>query len=134
VPADFGDIPADVLLTGFIATMALRLARPEMAFVPRVIIGEGMNFPELARFYHAHVIGRGLGIIETIIRHGIKRGEFVCADPHLACRTVVGGVLLGALWRMVFEPVGAEPLDIEAMAKAHTATVLNGFKVRKELA
>lgn len=131
-PADLGDIAADQLLTRFIATMARRLVSPEMAFVPRVIIGEGMNFPELARFYHDKVIGRGLGIVEAIIRHGVARGEFACADPHLACRTVVGGILLSALWRMVFEPVGAEVLDIEAMARAHTATILDGFNVRKE--
>ena len=57
--------------------MAARLTEPEMAFVPRIIIGEGAKFPDLARFYHDHVIGSGLGLVERIIRHGIARGEFV---------------------------------------------------------
>lgn len=133
-PADFGDRPAEELLRFFIAAIAARLASDEMAFVPRVIIGEGMNFPELAKFYHDHAIARGLAIIEQIIRHGIARGEFDCADPVYACRTVVGGVLLGALWKLVFEPVGADPLDPAAMAIAHADTIINGLKLRKDSA
>ncbi|MFC0588110.1 TetR family transcriptional regulator [Novosphingobium aquiterrae] len=131
-PADFGEIPAPDLLRGLIAVMAQRLTSPEMAFVPRVIIGEGMNFPDLARSYHDRAIMRGLDTIERIIRHGIARGEFAVADPRQACRTVVGGVLFGAIWKVVFEPVGAEPLDPVTLAEVHADTVLNGLRVRSD--
>jgi AcrR family transcriptional regulator len=133
-PEHFGDMPAETVLRRFIAFMAERIASPEMAFVPRVIIGEGTNFPELARFYHDTVIARGLGVLDRIIAHGVARGEFACADPHQACRSIVGGVLFGALWKIVFEPVGAEPLDASAMARTHADTVLSGLLVRKEAA
>lgn len=132
VPDQFGDVPGEVLLRGFIAVMAQRLMEEDMAFVPRVIIGEGRNFPDLARFYHSHVIARGLGAVERLIAHGVARGEFVCADLPQAARTVVGGVLIGAIWKMVFEPVGAEPLDPAALARAHADTLLDGLKSRKE--
>lgn len=132
VPADFGTIPAPDLIEGFVATMAERLTSPEVAFVPRVIIGEGMNFPGLARFYHDNVVARGLGIVEAIIRHGMNRGELACDDPAMAARTLVGGLLLGAVWKMVFEPVGAEPLDPARMAAAHARTILDGLLIRKE--
>jgi len=133
-PGDFGDAPAPRLLRMFVAGIAERLARPEMAFVARVIIGEGMNFPGLARFYHEHAILKGLGIAERIIRHGVTRGEFACADPVLAARSVVGAVLLAALWRIVFEPVGAEALDVPALAMVHADTLLNGLLARKDKA
>lgn len=133
LPEEFGDVPATELLRGFIGFMAQRIASPEMAFIPRVIIGEGTNFPVLARFYHEHVITRGLGMLERLLHHGIARGEFVVPDPQLACRSIVGGVLFAALWRIVFEPVGAEPLDIAAMASVHADTVLAGLQVREEV-
>lgn len=133
-PAEFGDIPADTLLRGFIAVMAERIVSTEMAFVPRVIVGEGMNFPDLARFYHDRVIARGFEAIERIIAHGVARGEFACADPHQAARSVVGGLLFGALWKLVFEPVGGEPIDPAALAAAHADTLLNGLMARKERA
>lgn len=134
VPAEFGDTPAETLLRNFVGFITARLTSAEMAFVPRVIIGEGANFPELARFYHGHVITRGLTIIERIIQHGIARGEFVCADPAQACRTLIGGVLLAAIWKVTFEPVGADPIAPEAMARSHADTLLNGLLARKEAA
>lgn len=133
-PEDFGDIPAEQLLRGLIRAIALRLGEEDMAFVPRVIIGEGMNFPELARFYYEHAIARGVAVIERIIRHGIGRGEFACADPLHACRSVIGGVLVTAIWKQMLEPVGAAPIDIAAMAEAHVDTLLNGLKLRKDAA
>lgn len=131
-PADFGELAAEDILRGFIGFMAQRLTEPEMAFVPRVIIGEGALFPELARFYHEHVISRGLGLVERIIQHGIARDEFACADPVQASRTVVGGVLIAAIWKTTFEPIGAAPIDPPNMAQAHADTVLNGLLMRKE--
>ncbi|MBS3928729.1 MAG: TetR/AcrR family transcriptional regulator [Sphingomonadales bacterium] len=129
-PAEFGDIPADAILRQFIGFMSARLTEPGMAFVPRVIIGEGANFPDLARFYHDHVISRGTGIVERIVEHGIVRGEFVSADIPQACRTVIGGVLIAAIWKTTFEPVGAEPIEPASMAQAHADTVLNGLLTR----
>lgn len=133
-PLEFGDIPGEALLRGFIAVMAQQITGEVMAFVPRVIIGEGMNFPELARFYHDHVIARGQGEVERIIRHGIARGEFACADVPQAARSVIGGVLLGAIWKMVFEPVGAERLDPALLARGHADVLLKGLLVRKDQA
>jgi len=126
-PAEFGDMPAEAILRQFIGFMAARLTEPGMAFVPRVIIGEGANFPDLARFYHEHVISHGMGIVERIVEHGIARGEFDCADVPQASRTVIGGVLIAAIWKITFEPIGAEPIEPAAMAQAHADTVLNGL-------
>jgi hypothetical protein len=100
--------------------------------VPQVIIGEGGKFPELAKFYHDEVVGRVLGQMEALIRHGVARGEFACTRPDLACRSIAGGVIFGALWRIVFEPVGGIPLDVEAAAEAHADVLLAGLLVRKE--
>lgn len=131
-PTEFADISAAQLLRGFVSQVADRLSRPDMAFVARVIIGEGMNFPELARFYHDHAISRGLGLADRIIRHGVERGEFTVPDPAFAAKSVIGGILLMALWQVVFEPVGAKPLDGPAMAAAHAETLLAGLLTRKE--
>ena len=65
-----------------------------------------------------------------IVRHGIARGEFACNDPVQACRTIIGGMLIAAIWKNTFEPVGADPVDPSAMAQAHADTVLNGLKTR----
>lgn len=133
LPASFAGQSAAALLRRFIEFAFERLASTEMAFVPRVIIGEGMNFPELARFYRDEVVNRVLAVIEAVLRHGVERGEFACPHPDLARRTIAGGIVFGALWKIVFEPNGGEPLDIAAMARVHADTVLDGLLARKEL-
>lgn len=131
-PSQFADVPAETLLRGLIESFAARLGESEMAFVPRVIIGEGINFPELARFYYENAVSRGMAVIEAIIRHGIVRGEFACAEPVHACRSVIGGILVAAMWKHVFEPVGAAPVEVASMARAHADTLILGLKCRKE--
>lgn len=131
-PSDLGDAPAEHVLRGLIGAMAARLGNADTAFLPRVIIGEGMNFPDLARFYYDNVVTRGLAVFERIIRHGVARGEFVSANPAHACRTIIGGILITAIWKHVFEPIGAETLDIVDMAQSHADTLIDGLKLRKE--
>lgn len=127
LPSDYGQLPAAALLRGFIKNAMARMASPEMAFLPRLIVGEGRNFPELARFYHETALICVLGAVERLIIHGIGRGEFACTDPKMAARSVAGGIIFAALWRNVFEPVGAEPLDIEWMAENHAGLILAGL-------
>jgi len=117
-------------LRRFIHVVMQRLGTGNIAFLPKLIIGEGQAFPDLVKFYHDHALTRVLGAIEAIIRHGVARGEFVCADPALAARSVAGGMIFSALWRIVFEPVGADPLYIEAMAVSHAEVLLKGLTAR----
>ncbi len=132
VPEDLSGIEAAGLLRGLVTAGLDRLASPAMAFVPRLIIGEGSNFPELAKYYHDKAISRIMGMIERVICHGVARGEFLCPNPELASRSVAGGIVLSALWKIVFEPVGGRPLDIRAMGQSHADILLNGLLVREE--
>lgn len=128
LPGDYGNLPAAALLRGFIKNAMARIASPEMAFLPRLIVGEGRNFPELARFYHETTTICVLGAIERLILHGVARGEFACADPRMTARSVAGGIVLAALWQGVFEPVGAEPVDLDWMAESHAELVVRGLR------
>lgn len=128
LPSDYGSLPAPALLRAFVKNAMKRIASPDMAFLPRLIVGEGRNFPELARFYHETALICVLGAVERLIIHGIDRGEFACADPKMAARSVAGGIIFAALWRNVFEPVGAEPQDVEWMAENHAGLILAGLR------
>ena len=46
--------------------------------------------------------------------------------------SIVGGVLIAAIWKITFEPIGAAALEPAAMAGAHADTILNGLLVRKD--
>lgn len=127
LPSDYGALPAPALLRGFVKNAMKRMASPEMAFLPRLIVGEGRNFPELARFYHETAMICVLGAVERLIIHGVERGEFACSDPKMVAHSVTGSIIHAALWCNVFEPVGAEPLNVEWLAECQAELVLAGL-------
>ena len=131
-PAELGDRPAPDLLRVFITVAFEILSSRDVAFVPRLIIGEGQKFPELARFYHDHAITRLLEQLARILRHGVVRGEFACEVNDHTCRTIAGGIIIAALWRIVLEPVGAQPIDMAEAARVHTDTLFSGLLTRKD--
>lgn len=127
LPPEMASAPPAAQLDALVRFGAKQLAEPEIAFPPRLVIGEGGNFPEMARTYHDRAVNLILTLVETIVARGVASGEFRPVDPHLAARSVAGALLLGALWKTVFEPVGAEPVDMEGLAASHLDVVLNGL-------
>lgn len=106
---------------------AAQLAEPEIAFLPRLVIGEGGNFPEMARTYHDRAVDRILKLVADIVARGVADGSFRRVDPYLTARSIAGALLLGALWKTVFEPVGAKPVDMAALAASHIDVILHGL-------
>ena len=46
----------------------------------------------------------------------------------MTARSLVGAMLLAGLWRTVFEPIGAEKLDVRALARHHADLMLHGLR------
>jgi AefR-like transcriptional repressor, C-terminal domain len=107
--------------------MASRVEETPMASVAKLVISESRAFPEIGRFYLEEVIGRGLPLMEGMIKRGIAQGEFRKVDPVLTVRSIIGAMLLAVIWRTVFEPIGAEKLDVRALARHHADLMLHAL-------
>lgn len=116
------------LIQTIIGFMAGRIGDTRMPDLIKLIISESRAHPEIGRFYLENVINQGLPFFEGLIRRGIERGEFRAVDPKLAVKAMIAPMLLAAIWRTVFEPLGAEKLDIEAFARHHQDMLLRGLK------
>ncbi len=114
-------------LETLVGAVSQQLGRPEIAFLPKLVIAESGNFPEVARAYHDRVIRRVLALIQGILERGIADGSFRPVDTGMAARSLAGGLLLGMLWKSVLEPVGADPVDLAALGAAHVDVILNGL-------
>ena len=98
--------------------------------VVKIVVGEGRNFPELARAWHDEVIQVALGALTRLIERAQARGELAPGDPRIHAFSLIGPLLLGVLWRETFEPVGARPIDLAAIADQHVQTALSGMLLR----
>ncbi|QIG80485.1 TetR/AcrR family transcriptional regulator [Stakelama tenebrarum] len=126
-PLTLADASASERLAIFAQEAAGKLADDDVAFLPRLVIGESGNFPELAKAWHDVAVSRVLTLIEGLVQQGIDRGEFRAVDPYLAARSVAGPLVLGVLWNTIFAPVGAEPMSLAALARSHVDILLHGL-------
>ena len=120
--------PVSELIPRILEFMASRIEDTPLASVAKVVISESRAFPEIGRFYLNEVIGRGLPLMESLIARGIAQGEFRKVDPAMTVRSMVGAMLLGGIWRTVFEPIGAEKLDVRALARHHADLILHALR------
>jgi hypothetical protein len=104
------------------------LQNTRIGVIPKLVIAEAGNFPELARFYHQEVISRGLGLLGAEVERGIARGEFRPVDPGHGARLLVAPVLLAAIWKTTFEPHAGAPLDAPAFLAAALDVLLRGLR------
>ena len=82
------------LLRLVLTTMGTLVRTSDGVILPKLLLAEAGNFPELAEFWRREIIDRGLGLFERIIARGQGRGEFRdmapghaapavrCADAH----------------------------------------------------
>jgi AcrR family transcriptional regulator len=119
--------PARALLTTVLRTIGTLLRTSDRVVLPKIVLAESGNFPELVRFYRFEIIEKGLGLLNSILARGIAQGEFRDVPPEHAARLCAAPLLLGALWRTTFAPFDPEPYDIEALIETHIDVLLRGL-------
>lgn len=117
------------LLTQLVTNWLEIFATTPAGALPKLIIAEAGNFPELARFYHDEVVTRGTRLVGGLLRRGIERGEFDAAldlDPVVFC--IISPILMNALWRHSLAPYAPRVIDGERLARTHLALLLDGLR------
>jgi AcrR family transcriptional regulator len=125
--ADAFEGPAAELLATVLRFMGYFARTSDRAVLPKIIMAEAGNFPELVRFYRAEVIDQGMGLLSSIIVRGIAQGEFRAVDPQQAARLCVAPILLVILWRTSFAAQDERSWDLEGLIDAHIDVLLRGL-------
>jgi AcrR family transcriptional regulator len=120
--------PAAPLLKVLFDTWARDILPSPVSVLPKLVIAEAGNFPELARFYLETVVHRGLGLVASVLRRGIAGGEFRPVDVDHVVYCVVGPLLLTVLWKHSLGPHDDRALDLAAVCRAHLDLVLHGLQ------
>lgn len=115
------------ILRFMIRTIGHFMRTTDRIVLPRVLLSEMTNFPELAEFWRREIIDKGLSLFQAIVARGIARGEFRKLPAEHAARLCIAPLLVMALWRMHFEKFDATPYDYEGLVEAHIETLLRGL-------
>ena len=115
------------LLRFVITTLGHFASTSDRVVLPRLLLAEVGNFPELAEFWRREIVDRGLALFESIIQRGVTRGEFRDVPPQHAGRLCIAPVLLLILWRTIFARLDDEPYDYHGLISTHVETLLRGL-------
>jgi AcrR family transcriptional regulator len=118
------------LLRLVLSTMGGFVRTSDRVILPKMLLAESGNFPELAKFWREEIIDQGIALLGGIIRRGTERGEFRAIAPEHAARLCVAPILVIAIWRTTFAQFDAQPYDYEGLIEAHLQVLLQGLEAR----
>ena len=114
-------------LVFYLTEFTRRVSESELSGIPKLVLAEAGNFPEIARFYHEEVVQRARRMIQETLLQGMASGEFRSLDPDHAWRVVIAPLLLGILWKHSFQAFEPEELDFERHLACHLDLLFNGL-------
>jgi hypothetical protein len=104
-----------------------RIGATSLAGVPKLMISEAGNFPELATYYNDTVIIRGRELLRRILQRGIAGGEFRAIDVETGIDVIFAPVLMMLVWRYSLGACGCGSHDSAVYLNTHLDLVLNGL-------
>jgi len=103
----------------------------KLSGIPKLMISEAQNFPELARFYYDEVIQRGSRLFARALDRGVARGEFRSVNVDYAVRALVSPLIMRAILEHSFLPcAGPEDFDVPAYFEHTLGLALDGLRTR----
>ena len=106
-----------------------QLCDPHIGGIPKMIVSEVGNFPELARSFHERVCIRSRAAESELIRQGIASGEFRAVDPDLTARLLLDPIIMQAIWRHSLGRYDPVPVDSTVYLNSHLDIFLRGIAV-----
>ncbi|HZV53374.1 MAG TPA: TetR/AcrR family transcriptional regulator [Rhodocyclaceae bacterium] len=100
--------------------------------LPKLLVAESANFPELARWFHDNMIKRAQRAVAGIIELGVARGDFRPMPPMVAARIVFGPMFSYLLWQRAFGACMADLPDPETYFSLTVDMLVHGLAEPRE--
>jgi AcrR family transcriptional regulator len=117
--------PFAELAPPLLARAAALLSQDRAAGVVRMVVTESRKFPDIADIWRQDVIEQVLAIVTRLIVRAQQRGEVIAGDARLLAFSLMGPLVMGGLFRIVFGQAGAP--DLPTLAAQHARAALHGL-------
>lgn len=115
------------LMRGLVMTFGRIITESKLGAIPKLIVAEATNFPDLAKFYYEEVIKRGMRAMSGLLQRGVEAGEFRPIPIEQFLPLLMGPLLLLIVWKHGFERAGVPPLPVEAVIAQHADCLLRAL-------
>jgi AcrR family transcriptional regulator len=87
------------LLEKLLAHWWSRIGQNDFSGIPKLMIAEARNFPEVARFYYENVIRRVKALVGKTLERGMASGEFRDLNITTTTDVIIAPILMLLIWR-----------------------------------
>ena len=87
------------LMQILLANWWIKIGQTAYAGIPKLMVAEARNFPEIAQYYYENVISRGRRLVGTALTRGMDSGEFRRMDVETTIDVVIAPILMLLIWR-----------------------------------
>ncbi len=119
---------ADSLIRDMVKSWWVSVGSTRLGGIPKLMIAESRNFPELTQFYFREVISRVHRLVAAAVQRGIDSGEFRPVDVEYVKRLVIAPLWLLTVWRFSFDYCESIQLDPSTYLDSHLDLILRGLK------
>lgn len=122
------DGDARSLLRGMLLRWWELVGATPLGGIPKLMISEAGNFPDVAQYYYERVIVRGRNLLRQVLERGIASGEFRAVDTESAIDVIFAPLLMLTVWKHSLAPCGCGRQDTETYLRTHFDLLLNGLE------
>lgn len=122
--------PAAQLLRSLLTGWWQQIGSTRLGGIAKLIISESRNFPDIAQYYHDHVIARGRSLLRAALKRGIDTGEFRAMNVESCIDVAIAPLLMLAIWRHSFCYCGND-IDPRVYLDTHVDLLVNGLLARE---
>ncbi|MDH5633019.1 MAG: TetR/AcrR family transcriptional regulator [Gammaproteobacteria bacterium] len=125
--ADFSGSGTE-LLRSLIQNWWQTVGETRLCGIPKMVMADAGNFPELARLFIEEVVSRMRVIFESIVEKGIQSGEFRQCDIKHAARAIMAPMVLAAIWERSLKPFDNETCDTPVYLDTYLDLIIEGIR------
>jgi AcrR family transcriptional regulator len=125
--AEAADSDPAVLLPELLRRYWRVLGDERLAGIPKLVMAEAGNFPEVAAFYHENVVQRGRALFVSVLERGMQSGVFRPCDPLVLCHLAIAPLMFNCMWRQTLACCDTTPIDPEIYVQTHLDMFMRGL-------
>lgn len=116
------------LLEKLLANWWAGIGETDFAGIPKLMVAEARNFPDIAHFYYENVIRRGRALLGSALERGMASGEFAKQDVETTIDVVIAPLLMLVIWRYSLAGCQNNPVDPQQYMAVHLNLLRAGLK------
>jgi AcrR family transcriptional regulator len=102
--------------------------------IPKLLVAEAGNFPELAEFFVDQVVRRLRRLVARVLAQGIAQGEFRPCNVEYTARALIAPMVFAAIWQRSLGPHDEGAFDVPTYIDVYLDLYLNGLTANPQSA